>query len=139
MSQWYITRYARLLDGEVELISYTLATSFAEAKLRERINLPNAQFYKAESEVGSLLKPFKPRWAKREKYSHKPQMAKMQLEAEKAAKCIIRAKDIQFNGTMHIMKTIEPMLTKAQYDLTFQALMRKPSVMKYLYERRQTQ
>lgn len=135
MSQWYTTRYARLLDGEVELISYSLASSFAEAKMQERINLPNAQFYKAESEVGSLLKPFKPRWAKREKYSHKPQMAEMQLEAERAAKCIIKAADVNFHGTMQIMKTIEPMLTKRQYDLTFQALMRKPSVMKYLYER----
>jgi hypothetical protein len=135
MSQWYITRYARLLDGEVELISYTVATNFTEAKLQERTNLPNAQFYKAESEVGSLLPPFKPRWAKREKYSHKPQMAKMQLEAEKAAKCIIKAADVKFHGTMHIMKSIEPMLTKTQYNLTLQALMRKPSVMKYLYER----
>ena len=135
MAQWHITRYARLLNGEVELISYTVASGFAEAKLAERINLPNAQFYKAESEVGSLLKPFKPRWAKREQYSHKPKMAEMQLEAERAAKSIIKAADVKFHGTMHIMKTIEPMLTKKQYDLTFQALMRKPSVMKYLYER----
>lgn len=135
MAQWYITRYARLLDGEVELISYSVALDYTEAKLQERINLPNGEFYKAECELGSLLKPFKPRWAKREKYSHKPQMAQMQLEAEKVAKRIIKAENINFNGTMHIMKAIEPMLTKKQYDLTFQALMRKPSVMKYLYER----
>ena len=135
MAQWYITRYARLLDGKVELISYAVASDYAKAKLAERINLPNAHFYKAEYEVGSLLPPFKPLWEKREKYSHKPETAKLQLEAEKAAKCIIRAKDLQFNGTMHIMKSIEPMLTKAQFNLTLKALMRKPSVMKYLYEK----
>lgn len=138
MTQWYITRYARLLNGEVELISYALAPSLAEAQLIERTYLPNGEFFKAEDKVGSLLPPFKPRWAKREKYSHKPETAKLQLEAEKAAKCIIKAADVKFHGTMHIMKSIEPMLTKKQYDLTLQALMRKPSVMKYLYERRQT-
>ena len=132
---YYITRYARLLNGEVELISYTTTTSLAKAQIQERTNLLNDEFYKAESVLGSLLPPFKPRWAKRERYSHKPQTAKLQLEAERAAKCIIKADDLQFSGTMHIMKSIEPMLTKAQFDLTLKALMRKPSVMKYLYER----
>ena len=132
---YYITRYARLLDGEVELISYTTTTSLAKAKIQERTHLLNGEFYKAESVLGSLLPPFKPRWSKRERYSHKPETAQMQLEAERAAKCIIKADDVKFTGAMHIMKSIEPMLTKAQFDLTFKALMRKPSVMKYLYER----
>ena len=134
MAQWYITKYARLLDGEVELISYTVATTLAEAKLAERTHLRNGEFYKAEYELGSLLPPFKPRWAKRERYSHKPETAKLQLEAERAAKYIIKADDLKFQGTMSVMRSIEPMLTKAQFDLTLKALMRKPSVMKYLYE-----
>jgi hypothetical protein len=135
MAQWYISIYARLHNGEVELISYTKAANFDVACGAERINLPKPQFYHAENRVGSLLPPFKPRWVKREKYSHKPQMAELQLTAENAAKCIIKAQDINFNSTMHALKSIEPMLTKAQFDLTLKALMRKPSVMKYLYER----
>ena len=135
MAQWYITRYARLLNGEVELISYTKASNFAVACGSENINLPNGEFYKAESTVGSLLPKIKPYWVARERYSHKPQIAGLQVRAENMAKRIIVAEDIDFNKATERMRYLKPLLIKAQYDLVFQALMRKPSVIKYLYER----
>lgn len=135
MAQWYITTYARLSNGEVELISYSKAANFNVACGAERINLPSPQFYHAENCVGSLLPKFKPYWVAREKYSHKPNKAEMQIKAENVAKRIITAKDVDFNKATKVMRDLKPLLTKAQYDLVFQALMRKPSVMKYLYER----
>ena len=135
MAQWYISTYARLSNGEVELISYTKAANFNVACGAERINLPSPQFYHAENCVGSLLPMFKPYWVAREKYSHKPDKAEMQLKAENVAKRIIMAKDVDFNKATKVMKDIEPLLTKAQYALVFKALMRKPSVMQCLYER----
>jgi hypothetical protein len=135
MAQWYITKYARLVDGTVEIISYTKAANFAVACGAERTNLPKPQFYHAENCIGSLLPMLKPYWVARERYSHKPKMAEMQLKAENVAKRIITAKDVDFNKATKAMKDLRPLLTKAQYDLVFQSLMRKPSVMKYLYER----
>lgn len=135
MAQWYITTYARLYNGEVELISYTKAPNFGVACGAERINLPNNQFYRAENCIGSLLPKLKPYWVVRERYSHKPDTAEMQVKAENMAKRIILAKDVDFNQATTKMKDLKPLLTKAQYDLVFKALMRKPSVMKYLYEK----
>ena len=135
MAQWYITKYARLHNGEVELLSYVKAPNFGVACGYERRNLPNNQFYHAENCVGSLLPKFKPYWLARERYSHKPQTAEMQVKAELIAKRIIQAKDVDFAQATKAMKDIEPLLTKAQYTLTLNALMRKPSVMQYLYER----
>lgn len=134
-TQWYITKYARLSNGEVELLSYTKAPNFDVACGAEHINLPNSQFYHAENCVGSMLPKLKPYWVAREAYSHKPQRAAEQAEAEIQAVKILDAKDVDFVETMKVMKDLKPLLTKAQYDLVFEALMRKPSVMKYLYER----
>lgn len=136
MAQWYISIYARLQNGEVELISYAKAPNFNVACATERINLPSPQFYHAENCVGSLLPRFKPYWVAREKYSHKPKTAGLQVRAENMAKRLILAEDVDFDKATKRMKDIQPLLTKAQYDLVFKALMRKPSVMKYLYERR---
>ena len=136
MAQWYISIYARLENGEVELISYSKAANFNVACGAERINLPKPQFYHAENCVGSLLPRFKPYWVAREKYSHKPETAGLQVRAENMAKRLILAEDVDFDKATKRMKDIQPLLTKAQYDLVFKALMRKPSVMKYLYERR---
>lgn len=135
MAQWYITKYARLSDGGVELISYSKATNFEVACSKERINLPNNQFYRAENRIGSMLPRLKLDWVAREQYSHKPHMAQMQVDAEYKAQHIFRADDVDFTKTMQMMQVLKPLLIKAQYDLVFQALMRKPSVMKYLYEK----
>ena len=135
MAQWYITTYARLSNGGVELISYTKAANFNAACGAERIKLPSPRFYHAENCVGSLLPQFKPSWEAREKYSHKPEMMGMQVRAENIAKRIISSEDVDFNKITAKMKKLKPFLTMTQYYLVFQALMRKPSVMKYLYER----
>lgn len=135
MTQWYITRYARLLNGEVELISYTKAANFEVACSAEHINLPNNQFYHAESRIGNLLPELKLYWVARDKYSHKPKVAELQAEAEIKAQFILNAEDLEFAPTMQFLKDIKGLLTKAQYDTVFKATMRKPSVMKYLYER----
>ena len=136
MTQWYITRYARLSNGEVELLSYAQASNFATAQSRERVNLPNQEFYHAETSVGSLLPKFKPYWVAREKYSHKPYVAQMQTEAEIKARHLIDAEDVDFASMTQEMQILKPLLTQAQYTVVFQAVMRKPSVMKYLYEMR---
>ncbi len=138
MAQWYITTYARLSNGEVELISYVKAPNFAVAQGAERINLQKPQFYHAENCVGSLLPALKLDWIAREQYSHKPYVAQMQVDAEHKAQHILRVVDVDFTKTMQTMQTLKPLLTKTQYDLVFKALMRKPSVMKYLYERGET-
>lgn len=135
MAQWYITKYARLSNGEVELLSYSKAPNFDVACGAENINLPNDQFYHAENRVGSILPALKLTWMNREKYSHKPHVAQMQIDAEHKAQHILRAEDVDFAKTMKAMQVLKPLLIKAQYDLVLQALMRKPSVMKYLYER----
>ena len=135
MSQWYITKYARLANGEVELISYSKAPNFQVACGAERINLPNPQFYRAENRVGSMLPKIKACWVARDTYSHKPHVAQLQVEAEIKAQHILDADDVDFAETKKTMKNLKPLLTKAQYDLVFVAIMRKPSVMQYLYER----
>jgi hypothetical protein len=135
MSQWYITKYSRLVNGTVEIISYTKAANFAVACGAERINLPKPQFYHAENCVGSLLPKLQLDWIEREQYAHKKDKAEMQIGAELVAKRIIKSKDVNFANITKAMKDLKPLLTKAQYDLVFKALMRKPSVMKYLYER----
>ena len=135
MAQWYITKYARLSNGEVELISYSKAPNFNVACGAEHINLPNDQFYHAENCVGSMLPKLELEWIAREKYSHKAHIAQMQSDAEYKAQHILRAEDVDFASTMRVMQVLKPLLIKAQYDLVLKALMRKPSVMKYLYER----
>ena len=135
MAQWYIARYARLSNGEVELLSYVKALNFAIAQNYERVNLPNQEFYHAETTVGSLLPMLKLVWQNREKYSHKPHTAQMQADAEYKAQHILRAEDVDFNQTVQTMQILKPLLTQAQYAMVFKAVMRKPSVMKYLYER----
>jgi hypothetical protein len=134
MAQWYISKYARLLNGEVELLSYTKAANFDVACGAERINLPNNQFYHAENRVGSMLPRLKLEWIARERYSHKAHVAQMQVDAEYKAQHILRAEDVDFASTMRVMQVLKPLLIKAQYDLVLQSLMRKPSVMQYLYE-----
>lgn len=134
MAQWYISIYARLANGEVELLSYAEAPNFGVACAAERINLPSPKFYHAENCVGSLLPRFKPYWVARDRYSHKPETAELQIEAELMAQSIIDAKDLFFDSATKAMKKLKPFLTKEQYAATLSALMRKPSVIKYLYE-----
>ena len=135
MAQWYITTYARLSNGEVELISYHKAANFNVACGAERINLQSPQFYHAENCVGSLLPKLKLDWIERERYSHKEDVEIAQIGAELVAKRMIKSKDVNFANATRAMKELKPLLTKAQYDLVFKALMRKPSVMAFLYER----
>ena len=135
MTQWYITRYARLLNGGVELISYSEAPNFEVACGAENINLPDDHFYHAEYRVGSLLPNLKSYWVAREKYSHKPETAELQAEAEIKAQAILDAVDVDFAETMQTMKDLKGLLTKAQYDMVLKSLMRKPTVMQHLYER----
>lgn len=74
--QWYLTRYARLLNGEVELLTYAPMSSLAEAQYKSKTQLPNNEFYEVECKVGSLLPPKpQPCWIARDCYSHKPAVA----------------------------------------------------------------
>lgn len=137
MTQWYISKYARLHNGEVELVSYSKAESFEVACRAEKINLPNDQFYHAENRVGSLLPKINIKWVARDKYSHKPQTAQMQVQAEETALRIIKADNVEFDfSTKQMLGILSLLLTKAQYALVLKSLMRKPSVMQELYENR---
>lgn len=136
--QWYLTRYARLSNGEFELLSYTPMSSFAEAQYRAKTNLPNNEFYEVEHKVGSLLTP-KPQscWVARDRYSHKPMTAELQAEAELKAQQILNmldSNDFDIKAVLSDMQTIKPILTKPQYEILLNNLMSKPCTMKILYE-----
>ena len=140
--QWYLTRYARLPNGKFELINYAPMSSLHEAEFKARVQLPNNEFYKAECKVGSLLPP-KPQsyWVARDRYSHKPMVAQMQVEAEIKAQHILDQLDtntFDIKEVLSDMQLLKPILTKPQYQILLDALMSKPSVIKILYERRHT-
>lgn len=138
MTQWYLTRYARLSNGEFELLSYAPMISFAEARHRAKTNLPNNEFYEVEHQLGSLLPPQpKSCWVARDRYSHKPAKAEFQTKAEIKAQQILDALDsdvFDVKDVLSEMQIIKPMLTKPQYQILLDTLMSKPCVKKILYE-----
>ena len=137
---WYLTRYARLTDGQFELISYAPMSSFAEAQYKSRTQLPNNEFYEVEHKVGSLLPPTPQQpFAFREKYSHKPIAAQLQHDAELKARHILYMldkNDFDLKQVLADMQVLKKILTKAQYQILLDALMSKPCTMKILYEGR---
>ena len=139
--QWYLTKYARLADGKVELLTYT-PMSFAEAQYKTTQKLPNNEFYFAECKVGSLLAPqSKPIWVARERYSHKPYVAKTQADAEVKAQELLNQLshsniNIDIKSIFSDMQLLKPLLTKPQYTILLDYLMAQPQVIKILYERR---
>ena len=137
---WYLTRYARLSNGEFELVTYNKMPSLEVAQLRAKTKLPNNEFYEVEFRVGSLLAPMpKPTWIARERYSHKPDLAQQQVEAELKAQRLLKkicTKD-SFNlkiTTKHIIE-LKPFLIQAQHQTLVDALMSKPITIKALYEK----
>lgn len=137
--QWYVTRYAQLANGKFELISYAPMNSLAEAQYKANTSLPNNEFYEVECKVGSLLPPTpKPCWIARERYSHKPMTAQLQVEAELKAQHILSALEadtFDLKDILEEMQQLKPILTKPQYAILLEALMSKPCVIKILYER----
>ena len=137
--QWYLTRYARLLNGEVELLTYAPMSSLAEAQYKSKTQLPNNEFYEVECKVGSLLPPKpQPCWIARDCYSHKPAVAQLQAEAELKAQHILNTlntDDFDIKDVLSEMQVVKKILTKPQYSILLDALMSKPSVIKILYER----
>jgi hypothetical protein len=136
--QWYLTRYARLTNGQFELISYTKAPNLETAQCRAKSKLPNNEFYEVECKVGSLLKLPQTCWVARERYSHKPTVAQQQVEAELCAIRILNRIEnnrIDLQNTFAQLKDIRPLLTKPQFEVLFIALKSNPKVMQMLYER----
>ena len=138
--QWYLTRYIRLSNGEFELLTYDKMPSLEIAQLRAKTTLPNNEFYEVECRVGSLLTPLpKPIWVAREMYSHKPDLAQQQVEAELKAKRLLKkicTKDsFNLKLTMQHILDLKPYLIQAQYQLLIDTLMSKPITTKVLYER----
>ena len=137
--QWYLTKYAQLSNGEFELITYTPMPSLEVAQHRSKVTLPNNEFYEVECSVGSLLPPTsQPCWVARERYSHKPQIAQQQIEAELCAIRIlsrIKTNRIDLKNTFAQIKDIRPFLTAPQFEVLFTALKSNPKVVKVLYER----
>lgn len=137
MLQWYLTEYARLADGKVELLSYT-PMDFDTAQYKATKTLSDDKFYFVECKVGSLLTPQpNPYWIARERYSHKPYVAKMQAEAEIKAQKILDALsvysiDLDLKSILSEMQLIKPLLIKPQYDILLNCLMSKPQVMQIL-------
>lgn len=137
MLQWYLTKYARLADGKVELLSYT-PMDFNSAQYKATKTLSDNKFYFVECKVGSLLTPQpKPYWIARERYSHKPYVAKAQAEAEiKAQKLLdvlsVYSIDLDLESILSEMQLIKALLTKPQYDILLNCLMSKPQVMQIL-------
>lgn len=143
MLQWFLTRYARLSNGEFELLTYDPMPSLAVAQHRAKTQLPNNEFYEVECRVGSLLPPTpKPCWVFRERYSHKIDIAQQQVEAELKAqrmlKRIHKADTLSPKRTMSNIRDLKPWLTMPQYQVLLDALMSKPCVMKILYESENT-
>ena len=138
--QWYLTTYARLSNGGFELLTYASMPSLEVAQYKAQTELPNNEFYEVECRLGSLLpKTPKPCWVTRERYSHKPNVAQSQVEAELKAqrmlKRIHKADTLNPKRTMSNILDLKQWLTKPQYQLLLDALMSKPCVMKILYER----
>ena len=136
--QWYLTRYARLTNGQFELISYVSMKSLEQAQCRAKVTLPNNEFYKVEHKVGSLIKPQNKCWVARDKYSHSQVTAKMQIMAEiKALEIldILEGSDFDVKGIFTDMQLIKPLLIQAQYKVLLNTFIATPSVMKVLYER----
>ena len=138
--QWYLTRYARLSNGEFELITYDKMPSLEVAQLRAKTNLPDNEFYEVEFCVGSLLPPTpKPCWVARDKYSHKPDVAQCQVEAELKAQRLLKKRYTQNTFNLKIMLKniveLKSFLIKPQYQLLLDVLMSKPYTIKILYER----
>ena len=136
--QWYLTRYVRLSNGEFELLSYAPTHSLAEAQHRAQTKLPNNEFYEVESRLGSLLSPMRFCWVARDRYSHKPQVQLMQVEAELTALRILRritTNKIDLKNTFAQIREIRPFLTAPQFEVLFTALKTNPKVMQIIYER----
>jgi len=137
--QWYLTRYARLTNGQFELLTYA-AMPLAEAKSKARTKLPNNEFYEVEYCVGSLLTPAtQPCFVPRERYSHKPDVAQQQVEAELKAqrmlKRICTATTLDPKRTLTNVVKLKQWLTKPQYQMLIDALMTKPCIIKLLYDK----
>lgn len=137
--QWYLTTYARLSNGEFELITYTPMPSLEVAQHRSKVTLPNNEFYEVECRVGSLLpKTPKPCWVARDRYSHKSHVAQLQCEAEVKAQQLLDILDsniFDVKSLLKEMQLLKPILTKPQYNILLNALMSKPCVIKILNER----
>ena len=138
--QWYLTRYARLPNGEFELVTYDTMPSLAVAQYKSTATLPNNEFYEVECRVGSLLPPtLKPTWIVRERYSHKPDIAQCQVEAELKAQRILKrihkADTLSPKRTLRNIVALKEWLTKPQYQLLLDTLMSKPCIIKTLYEK----
>jgi hypothetical protein len=113
-------------------------SSLEIAQFHSKTTLPNNEFYEVECRVGSLLPPTEPRWIARDRYSHKPQVAQSQVEAELCAIRIlnrIKTNKIDIKNTFKQIKDIRPFLTTPQFEVLFTALKSNPKVMKILYER----
>lgn len=135
--QWYLTRYARLTNGQFELISYVSMKSLEQAQCRAKVTLPDNEFYKVEHKVGSLIKPPIKCWVARDKYSHNQVTAQMQVSAEiKAHKILsmLESADFDIKSIFTDMQLIKPLLTQAQYQLLLNTLIATPNAMKILYE-----
>ena len=136
--QWYLSHYAQLPNGKFELISYAPMDSYAEAQHKAQAKLPNNEFYEVEHKVGSLLQPAESCWVARDRYSHKPQIALQQVEAELMAQRILRriaTNRIDLKNTFAQIKEIRPFLTAPQFEVLFTALKTNPKVIKKFYER----
>lgn len=137
--QWYLTRYARLSNGELELITYT-EMSLTEAQHKARTKLPNNEFYEVEHRVGSLLPALKFCLETRDRYSHKQTAAKLQAEAEVKAQQLLAeinqdSLSLDLPTILTEMQVLKPALTKPQYEVLLNSLMSKPCVIKILYEK----
>ena len=136
--QWYLTRYAGLTNGQFELISYNKMPNLETAQLRAKTKLPNNEFYEVECRVGSLLQHTQSCWVARERYSHKPNVAQQQVEAELCAIRIlnrIESNRIDLKNTFKQIKDIRPFLTAPQFEVLFNALKSNQKVIQMLYER----
>jgi hypothetical protein len=135
--QWFLTRYARLTRGQYELLSYQTMPSLEVAQVRAKTQLPNNEFYHIECCVGSLLELPDTTWVARERYSHKPQVALQQVEAELCAIRIlnrIKTNRIDLKNTFAQIKDIRPFLTTPQFEVLFSALKSNPKVIQMLYK-----
>ena len=137
--QWYLTRYARLSNGEFELLTYDEMPSLEIAQHRARIQLPYEEFYEVECKVGSLLKPQpQPCWINRERYSHKPHVVAIQINAEVKAQAILKmleANDFDAKQVFADIQALRSILTKPQYQILLNTFISKPCIIKILYER----
>ena len=136
--QWYLTVYARLSDDEFELITYDKMPSLEVAQLRAKTQLSDNMFYEVEFRVGSLLPPTpKPTWIARDRYSHKPDLAQQQVEAELKAQRLLKKiyRQDTFNLKIMLKNILElkSFLIQAQYQLLLDTLMSKPYTIKTLY------